>query len=153
MHARFKDNIWVVDLVEMGSLSSKNRGVKYLLCVIDVFTKYGWVKPVKDKKAKTVIFGFIEIVNESNVKPNKLWVGQGREFYKRLMQKWLDYNDILIYSTHAEGKSVVAERLMKTLKGKINIKLTANDSKSYLGSLKKLVDEYNNSYHCSINCC
>ena len=92
----------------MGSLSSKNRGVKYLLCVIDVFTKYGWVKPVKDKKAKTVIFGFIEIVNESNVKPNKLWVGQGREFYKRLMQKWLDYNDILIYSTHAEGKSVVA---------------------------------------------
>ena len=51
---RFKDNIWVADLAEMGSFSSKNQGVKYLLCVIDAFTKYFWVKPLKVKKAKTV---------------------------------------------------------------------------------------------------
>ena len=50
VNVRFKDNIWAADLAEMGSLSSKNRNVKYLSCVIDVFTKYGWVKPLKDKK-------------------------------------------------------------------------------------------------------
>ena len=60
------------DLVETGSLSSKNKNIKYLLCVIDIFTKHAWVKPLKDKKGKTVLNAFIEIVNESNRKPNKL---------------------------------------------------------------------------------
>ena len=63
------------------------------------------------------------------------------------MKKWLDDNDILPHLTHNEGKSIVAERFIKTLKAKICKKLTANDSKSYLGYLNKLADEYNNSYH------
>ena len=62
---RFRDNIWAVDLAEMGSLSSKNENVK---CVINVFTKYAWVKPLKDKKGKVVLNTFIEIVNETNHK-------------------------------------------------------------------------------------
>ena len=94
----------------MESLPSKNKNVKYLFHVIDVFTKYAWVKHLKDKKGKTVLNAFIEIVNKSNHRPNKLWVDQGRKFYK-LMQEWLDNNDILMYSTHNEGKSVIAERL------------------------------------------
>ena len=53
IYVRFRDNIWVADLAEMGSLSSKNRGIKYLLCVIEVFAKYAWVKPLKDKKANS----------------------------------------------------------------------------------------------------
>ena len=71
VYARFKDNIWAADLAEM-ELLSKNRNVKCLWCVIDVFTKYTWVKPLKGKNSKTVINGFIEIVNESNFKPKKL---------------------------------------------------------------------------------
>ena len=76
LDARFKDNIWAANLAEMGSLSSKNKNVKYLLCVIDVFTKYAWVKPLKDKKGRIVLKAFIYIANESNRKPNKLWVDQ-----------------------------------------------------------------------------
>ena len=72
VYARFKDNIWAADLAEMESLSSKNKNVKYLLCVLDVFTKYAWVKPLKDKKGVTVLNDFIEVVNESKCKPNKL---------------------------------------------------------------------------------
>ena len=87
----------------MESLYSTNKNVKYLLCVIDFFTKYAWVKPLKDKNTKTVLNALIEIVNESNRKPNQLWVDQGREFYNKLMQEWLDNNDILVYSTHDEG--------------------------------------------------
>ena len=75
MYARFKENIWAADLAEMGPLSSKNRGVKkYLLFVIDVFLKYSWLKLFKDKKAKTVLNGFSEIINKSKSKSNKLWV-------------------------------------------------------------------------------
>ena len=80
----------------MGSFSSENRGVKYLLCVIDVFAKYSWIKLLKDKKAKAGFHGFIEIVNEFERKPNKLLADKGKEVYKNFMQKWLDNDDILI---------------------------------------------------------
>ena len=116
----------------MESLSFKNKNVKYLLCIIDIFTKYAWVKPVKDKKGQTVLNAFIEIVNESNGKPNKLWVDQGGEFYNRFMQEWLDINDILMYSTHKEGKSVIAVRFIETLKAKIFRKLTVNNNFIFL---------------------
>ena len=76
LYARFKDNVWTVDLAEMESLPSKNKNVKYLSCVINIFTNYAWVKPLKDKKAKIVLNAFIETVNEPNRKPNKLWVDQ-----------------------------------------------------------------------------
>ena len=133
----------------MESSSSKNKNVKYLLCVIDVFLKYVWVKPLKDK-GKTVLNPFIETVNESNQKPNKLWFDQGRELFNKLAQDWLD-NNIFMYSTHNEDKSVITERFIKTLKVKIYKKITTNDSKSYLAYLNKLVDHCSNSFHHSIN--
>ena len=76
--ATFKDNIWAADLDKIGSLSSKIKNVKYLLCVTDDFTKYALVKSLKDKKGETVLNAFIEMVNESNRKQNKLWVDQGK---------------------------------------------------------------------------
>ena len=94
-------------------MSSKNKNVKYLLCVIDVVIKYVWVKPLKYKNGRTVFNDFIKLVNESNHKPNKLWIDQGREFYNKRMQECLDYNDILMYSIHNEDKSVIAERFIK----------------------------------------
>ena len=102
----------------MESLSSRNKNVKYLLCVIDIFTKYAWVKPLKKEIVKTVLNAFIEIINESNREPNKLPVDQGRELYNKLLQEWLDNNDILIYLTHNEGTSVIAVRFIETLKDK-----------------------------------
>ena len=63
VYARSQHNIWVTDLTEMGLLSYKNWGIRYLLCVVDVFTKYAWVKPLKDKKAKIILNGFIQVVN------------------------------------------------------------------------------------------
>ena len=78
VYAKLKDNIWAANFVEMEPLFSKNKNVKYLLRVIDVFTKYTWVKLLEEKKDKIVLNTFIEVVNESNRKPNKLWVDQGR---------------------------------------------------------------------------
>ena len=135
----------------MESVSSKDKNVKYLLPVIDVFTKYTWVKLFKDTKVTRLLNAFIKIVNESNRKQNKLGVDQGREFYNKLMLEWLNNNDILMYYTYNEGKSVISESFIKTLKAKIYKKMTANDRKSYLPYLNKLVDQYNNTYYHSIN--
>ena len=103
----------------MGSLSSKRKNVKYLLCVRDVCTKSAWVKPLKDEKGRTILNAFIKIVNKSNCKPNKLLVDQEREFYNKTVLDWLDNNDILMYSTHNEGKSVIAERFIQTLNAEV----------------------------------
>ena len=73
-----------------------------IYCVIAVFTKCVWVKLFKDNKGKTVLNAFIEIINESNCKPSKLWVDQRREFYNKLMREWLGNNNILMYWTHIE---------------------------------------------------
>ena len=118
--------------------------------MIDVFTKYDWVKHLKDKYGKTVLHGFIEIVNESKRKQSKLWIDQGRDFYNRPMQKWVDNNDILMYLTNNVGNWKVYERFIWILKGKFYKRMTANDTKSYLHYLNNLVDEYKNSYPRSI---
>ena len=126
-YARFRDNIWAVVLAEIRIFSSKILGVKYLLCVIDIFIKYAWVRPLKDKKAKTVIHGFVEVVNKSKRKPDELWVDQEKKFYDSSMQKWLDNNDILMYSTQ-KVKSAVSERFIRTLESKTYYKITANNN-------------------------
>ena len=125
----------------MGSLSSSNRGIKYLLCVINVFTKHARLKPLKNEKIKTALQHFIETASEPNRKPNKLCIDHGGELCNKFMKKLLEDNDILMYSNHNEAKSVVANRFISTLKCKIYKKMTANDNKSHFGYLNKLVDK------------
>ena len=81
MHSSFKDNIWGVDLVDMQLLSKFNKGFRFLLCVIDTYSKHAWVIPLKDKKGISIVNAFQKILKESNRKPNKIWVDKGSEFY------------------------------------------------------------------------
>ena len=104
----------------MQLLSRYNKGIRFLLCAIDIFSKYAWVVPLKDKKGVSIVTAFQSILKQSNrQKPSKIWVDKGSEFYNVSFSKWLQDNDILMYSTHNEGKSVVAERFIRTLKSKI----------------------------------
>ena len=96
VYSQFKDNIWGVDLADMQSLSRKNKGIKYLLCVIDLYSKYAFVIPLKDKKGISIVNAFDKIIKQSNRKPNKIWVDQGGEFYNNVFEKWLSDNDINI---------------------------------------------------------
>ena len=75
----FRDSIWGVDLADMQSLSKYNKGMKYLLCAINLFIKYAWVIPLKDKKESSIVNAFQKIIAEGR-KPNKIWVHQGSEF-------------------------------------------------------------------------
>ena len=113
VYSEFKDNIWGVDLADMQSVSRKNKGIKYLLCAIDLFSKYAFVIPLKDKKGISIVNIFNKIIKQSNRKPNKIWVDQRGEFYNNVFEKWLSDNNIIMYSTYNEGKSVVAERFIR----------------------------------------
>ena len=150
VYSAFKDNIWVVDLADMQLLSKYNKGIRFLLCVIDIFSKYAWVVPLKDKKGISIVKEFQSILKQSNRKPNKIWVDKGSEFYNAYFKKWLRDNDIVMYSTHNEGKSVVAERFIKTLKSKIYKYMTSVSKNVYIDKLDDIVDEYNNTYHTTI---
>ena len=120
VYTAFKDNIWGADLADMQLLSKYNKGIRFLLCVIEIFSKYAWVVPLKDKKGISIVKAFQIILKQSNSrKPNKIWVDKGSEFYNTYFKKWLRDNDIVMYSTHNEGKSVVAERFIRTIKSKI----------------------------------
>ena len=83
VYSPFIDNIWGADLADMQLLSKFNKGIRFLLCVIDIFSKYAWVIPLKDKKGITITNAFQKILDESNRKPNKIWVDKGSEFYSR----------------------------------------------------------------------
>ena len=80
VYSLFKDNIWGVDLVDMQLLSKFNKGFRFLVCVIDIFSKYAWVIPLKDKKGISIVNALQIILKESNRKPNKIWVDKGSEF-------------------------------------------------------------------------
>ena len=134
----------------MQLLSGYNKGIRFLLCVIDIFSKYACVVPLKDKKSVCTVTAFQSILKQSNRKPNKIWVDKGSEFYNASFKKWLQDNDIVMYSTHIEGKSVVAERFIRTLKSKIYKHMTSISKNVYIDKLDDIVDEYNNTYHIAI---
>ena len=118
----------------MQLLSKYNKRIRFLLCVIDIFSKYAWVVPLKDKKGISIVEAFQSILKQSN----------------RNFKKWLRDIDIVMYSTYNEGKSVVAERFIRTLKDKIYKYMTSISKNVYIDKLDDIVDEYNNTYHTTI---
>ena len=128
----------------MQSLTKYNKGIKYLLCAIDLFSKNAWVVPLKDKKGSSIVNAFQTVISKGR-KPNKVWVDQGSECYNNSFKEFLKINNIEIYSTYNEGKSVVAERFIRTLKSKIYKHMAAVSNNVYFYVLDGIVDKYNNS--------
>ena len=93
-----------IDLLE----TIYNRGIRHLLCAIDLFSKYEWVPPLKEKRRISFVNAFEKIISKG-CKPNEIWVDQGGEFYNNLFKWFLKINKTEMYSTHNEGKSVVAD--------------------------------------------
>ena len=151
VYSEFKDNIWDAYLADMQLISKyNNKNIKYLLCVIDLYSKCAWILPLKDKRSLSIVNAFQKILNDFNRKPNKIWVDKGSEFYNSHFKKWLKDNNIEIYSAHNEGKSVVSERFIRTIKNKIYKYMTSISKNVYIDKLDDVVDEYNNTYHRTI---
>ena len=103
----------------MDLISKFNKRFRFLLCVTDIFSKYAWVVPLKDKKGVSFVNAFQKILHDLTRKPSKIWVDKGSEFYNGSFKKRSKDNDIEMYFIYNEGKSVIAERYIRTLKTKI----------------------------------
>ena len=134
----------------MQLISRYNKRIRFLLCVIDIFSKYAWVVPLKDEKGVSIVTAFQSILKQSYRNPNKIWVYNGFEFYNTSFKIWLQGNDIVMYSTHNERKSVVVERFIRTLKSKIYKYMTSITKNVYIDKLDDIVDEYNDTNHTTI---
>ena len=137
------DKIWAADLVDVKTFSKFNGGIKYLLAVIDIFSKYGWMVPLKDKTGRSVAAALKRIFKER--KPTKMWVDKGKEFYNKDVQALIE-----LYSTENEEKSSVVERWNRTMKEKMWKYFSANSTRKYIDVLDQMVDDYNHSKHSSI---
>jgi hypothetical protein len=134
----------------MQEWSKQNKGYRYMLNVVDVFSKYAWSVKLLDKKGKTVLEAFKQIVESSGRKPTHLWFDEGKEFYNKDMDEWIKQNDINRYSTYGEHKSAVVERFNRTLKTIMWKRFTAENTRNWIDMQDNLLFKYNNTVHSTI---
>lgn len=144
--ANYADEIWACDLIDIKQFSRWNKGIKYFLMVIDVFSKYGWIETLKDKKGETVSAAFKSIFKEGR-KPKYLWTDKGTEFYNKHLKEVLNKEKITLYSTENEEKSSVVERWNRTIKAKMWKQFTVQNNTVYLKILPEILKKYNNTKH------
>ena len=137
------------DLVDVQNLSRYNKGYKYLLTCIDIFSKYGWVVPLKTKQGQELVRGFQRILSSGRT-PSKLQTDQGTDFLNRVFQKFLRDNNIEFFTVTSGLKASVVERFNHTFKNKMYKYFTAKNILTYIDVLPKFVKSYNNTYHRSI---
>ena len=125
----------------MQLISKFHKGFRFLVCVIDFFSKYALVVPLKDKNCVSTVDTFQKILDDSNRKPNKMWLDKRSEFYNSSFKKGLKDNDVEMYSIHNEGESVVAERIIRKLKTKIYKYMTSVSKNVYKGHTPNLSEE------------
>ena len=117
--------------------------------VIEVFSKYGWIVPLRNKQGETVREAFQSIFKEGR-KPEYLWTDKGSEFYNKHMKQLLDNSNVTLYSTENEEKSSVVERWSRTIKNKRWKQFNVQGNTQYLDMLPKIMEKYNNTKHSSI---
>ena len=143
------DEIFAADLVEMQKFAKLNKGYRYLLTCIDIFSKFAWVIPLKDKKGITIKNALQKIFKQRKCK--FLWTDRGTEFYNKQVQDLLNENNIKLYSTNnSEIKSAVIERFNRTFKNMMYKKFTENNNTIFYNILDELLNNYNNKYHSTI---
>ena len=143
-----KNDLWQADLVEMIPYSKNNKGYKYILCVIDCFTKFAWATPLKSKSAKEVSNAMSKIMLKRA--PKLLQLDNGKEFYNTTFDALMEKHSIHKYSTFSTTKACIIERFNRTLKEKMFREFTAQGSHEWVSISPSLINEYNNSKHRTI---
>ena len=144
------DYQWQGDLADVSSMSKYNDQRRYLFCLIDVFSKYAWVVPIKDKTGKTLVEAMKTVLKEGRT-PKSLQTDKGTEFKNRHFQKYLKSQNIHFFTTeNPETKASIVERFQRTLKTKMWKYFTHHRTLRYLDVLQKYVHSYNHAYHRSI---
>ena len=145
------DHIWGIDLITMIKYSKQNNNYKYILTVIDFFSKHSWCYTSKNKNSNEIINSFKDILKKSKRKPKMIQSDEGSEFTNKQVQKFFNDNNIKWYHTYNRDiKCSICERFNRTILNKIYKNFTLNNNTIWIKDLNKLVKEYNNSYHRTI---
>lgn len=143
-----KNDVWAGDLVDMSEWKKENDNYKYMLNVIDVFSRYAWSVPLKTKTSKEVLSAFKKIIEENfNNTPKRLWTDKGTEFYNKDFEAFLKSKDINLYSTYGEFKASPVERFNRTLKTIMWKRFTEENTRRWVDMLPELMAEYNDREH------
>lgn len=149
--SHYPDDIWSGDLVEFPGFVDENDGYKYCLNIVDVFSRYAWAVPMKNKTASTVLDAFKKVVDKNDgITPSKYWVDEGSEFYNKQMQAYCKAKHITIYSTYGNSKSAIVERFNRTIKTRLTKRFIAKNTHNWVGLLPDELKLYNTSTHRSI---
>ena len=133
----------------MGEWKAENDGERYMLTIVDVFTRFAWARPMLTKSANDCFAAFIDVIDSSKRSPSKLWVDQGAEFYNSTFKKWMAAQKpvVIMYSTFGESKSVIVERFNRTLKTKMWHDFTEKNTRRWVDDLPSLLRWYNTRVH------
>ena len=142
-------DLFEADLMDMSNVSKYNNKTNFVLLVIDAFTRKLWAQPLKSKNAKDVLAAFNKIIKSSGV-PKRVRSDSGTEFTNKLLQQFFTDNGIKHYTSHNEAKAAIVERVIRTIKKKINRYLSYKHTNKYIDVLQKIIDSYNNTYHKTI---
>ena len=144
------DDQWQADLVDMSSKAKYNDGYTFILTCIDCFSKYAWAIPIMSKHGTEIVESLKHIFSTSARKPKRLQTDKGKEFLNTKVHKFLQENNVQLFTTESDKKASIAERFNRTMKGRTYKYFTANNTYRYVDVLQSLIDGYNNTYHRSI---
>ena len=142
----FVNELWCADLLDVSNISQDNYNIKFLLNIIDVYSRYVFCFPLKSKKSSEIVNAFKSLKEL----PHNLWVDEGSEFYNKDFKKFCSQNDINMYHTYSGIKSSFVERFNRTIRQMMYIYFTEHNTDYYLDVLDKMIKSYNNKIHSSI---
>ena len=140
------DQIWALDLIQLDSLADMNDGFKYILVIIDTYSRFVWAFPLKDKTAA----GVVKALETLDSKPEKIHCDAGKEFVNKIMRRFMDTHHITMYHTYSESKSAIVERFNRTLKQWMWQSFTELQTRRWLEILPGLIERYNNRKHSTL---
>ncbi len=144
------DDTWAADLVDMSEWATSNDGFKWMLNIVDVFSRYAWAISIRNKTAAVVLEALQSVISSSGRKPKKIWWDEGGEFVNAKMNAYLKKEKIIGYHTYGTHGSVMVERFNRTLKGRMWRRFTEENTRRWVDMLPQLLEEYNNTKHRSI---
>ena len=143
------DDQFDADLASLVYYSDDNDGYKYLLVVIDIFSRYAWVEPLKDKTAVQIVSAFDKIISGGRI-PKRLRTDAATDFTSKKFQKFVNEKNIVHFVTHNEKQANYVERFIKTLKSRISRYMIEKNTRRYIDVLQKIVTSYNHTWHSGI---
>lgn len=144
------DDLWQADLMDMHNISKENHGFNFILAVIDTFSKYAWVRPLRQKTSDCICKAFDDIFKSGRI-PKKLQTDHGTEFYNHKFKELLKKHNVNLYSTYSSKKACIAERFIRTFKGKMYKLFSLKGNYKWNDTtLFNLIHEYNNTLHRTI---